>query len=71
MNKQIKALRCGIADARSTLANMHANLNELEKQKPWKALTNYEIRKCWRDTGGNILEFARDIEQVSKEKNYD
>lgn len=69
MNKQINEIKFAIADARSTLAMMRTHLKELEKNQQWKSISNYEIRKCWRETNGNLLDFARAIEQALKEKN--
>lgn len=71
MNKQIEALKCGIADARSILAIMRKDLQQLEKNVAWKNLSNYEIAKLWNACDGKLIYFARAIEQALKEKNYD
>ena len=71
MNKQIEALKCGIAEARSTLANMKKDLQQLEKNSAWKNLSNYEIAKLYNACDGKLIYFARAIEQALKEKNHD
>ena len=81
MNKQIEALKMAIEALenifgwqRTTIdiLDVHKTckeaLAEAEKQE-FKFLTNYEIRKCWRKSDGNILDFSYAIEKALKEKN--
>lgn len=70
MNKQIQELKVGIAEARSTLANMRKDLQQLEKNVAWKNLSNHEIAKIWNACDGKLIYFARGIEQALREKNH-